>query len=577
METLKKFSTILTNKNKIQSVYLLIFILIGVFFEMLSLGLILPILTTLSNENNIQLINFTFILETFNFETPLDRKNIIIFFVIGLIIIYLIKTIFLNFLTWYQSKYINFLVAEIKFKLFQKYIYQDYTFHLRRNSSKLIQNVINETDLMINVFFQSLITFTSELLVIIGISSILIFIEPLGYFISLALFGIISLIFMKITKNKVKKYGDARFKYQTHSIKTLQQGIDGIKAIKLAGSEPAFLNYFSVYVKKIARIASKMLILQNIPRFYLELLAVVSLSGLVFFLLMLDYSFSSLIVIIGLFAAAAFKMLPSVNKILNSFVNIRYGLSSVEMIHEDLNMKSPKVEEKNVKANKIRLNSEINFKDITYTYPGSNNKILEKINLRIPANKMIGIVGKSGSGKTTLIDLLIGILSPDNGEIIIDGKNILKMKRLWQNNIGYIPQFIYLLDDTIKKNIALGIEDIIIDNEKIDKALRLSQSEKFVQNLPQKLETYVGEFGVRLSGGQRQRLGIARALYLDTDLLILDEATSSLDEETEKEIINSINSMKGKKTIIISSHKKEILKQCDEIYKVENQTIKKIN
>ena len=320
-----------------------------------------------------------------------------------------------------------------------------------------------------------------------------------------------------------------------------------------------------------------MLILQNIPRFYLELLAVVSLSGLVFFLLMLDYSFSSLIVIIGLFAAAAFKMLPSVNKILNSFVNIRYGLSSVEMIHEDLNMKSPKVEEKNVKANKIRLNSEINFKDITYTYPGSNNKILEKINLRIPANKMIGIVGKSGSGKTTLIDLLIGILSPDNGEIIIDGKNILKMKRLWQNNIGYIPQFIYLLDDTIKKNIALGIEDIIIDNEKIDKALRLSQSEKFVQNLPQKLETYVGEFGVRLSGGQRQRLGIARALYLDTDLLILDEATSSLDEETEKEIINSINSMKGKKTIIISSHKKEILKQCDEIYKVENQTIKKIN
>ena len=249
---------------------------------MLSLGLILPILTTLSNENNIQLINFTFILETFNFETPLDRKNIIIFFVIGLIIIYLIKTIFLNFLTWYQSKYINFLVAEIKFKLFQKYIYQDYTFHLRRNSSKLIQNVINETDLMINVFFQSLITFTSELLVIIGISSILIFIEPLGYFISLALFGIISLIFMKITKNKVKKYGDARFKYQTHSIKTLQQGIDGIKAIKLAGSEPAFLNYFSVYVKKIARIASKMLILQNIPRFYLELLAVVSLSGLVF-------------------------------------------------------------------------------------------------------------------------------------------------------------------------------------------------------------------------------------------------------------------------------------------------------
>ena len=191
---------------------------------------------------------------------------------------------------------------------------------------------------------------------------------------------------------------------------------------------------------------------------------------------------------------------------------------------------------------------------------------------------MIGIVGKSGSGKTTLIDLIIGILNPDSGKISVDDKDVLsqKNKRHWQNNIGYIPQFIYLLDDTIKRNIALGTDDNLIDNNKINDVLKKSYSLNFVEKLSKKLETYVGEFGVRLSGGQRQRLGIARALYLDCDLLVLDEATSSLDSETEKEIINSINSLKGKKTIIISSHKKEILNNCDAIFKVENNQISEI-
>ncbi len=578
METLKKFISILTRKNKTQSLLLFILILLGVFFEMVSIGLLLPILTTLSNEGGGKFTDFNFIFEILNINQSLDKKEIITIFVTGLLIIYFIKTIFLNFLSWYQSRFINFLVAEIKYKLFKKYMYQDYTFHLRRNSSKLIQNIVNESELMVNVFFQSLITFASELLVILGISSILIIVEPIGFIMSLAIFGTISIIFMKFTKNKVKKYGDQRFQNVTSSIKTLQQGVDGIKAIKLSGNESEFLKYFNNYVKKIANIATKMLILQTIPRFYLEFLAVFSLTGLIFYLLILDYSFSSLIVIVGLFAAAAFKMLPSVNRILNSFVNMRYGLSSVEMIHKDLKMNSPSIEEKITKNKKIKLQTNIDLKDISYKYPGTNNKILKNVSLKIEAYSTIGIVGKSGSGKTTLIDIIIGILSPDSGSIIVDGEDVLhhKNKRLWQNNIGYIPQFIYLLDDTIRKNIALGIDNSLIDDQKINEALKKSQSSIFVENLSKKLETFVGEFGVRLSGGQRQRLGIARALYLESDLLVLDEATSSLDGETEKEIINSINSMKGKKTIIISSHKKEILDYCDAIYKVEDHQICKI-
>jgi len=490
-----------------------------------------------------------------------------------LVLIYFTKTIFLNFLVWFQSKFISFLVAETKIKLFKKYMYQDYSFHLQRNSSKLIQNIINEVELMINVFFLSLVAFTSELLVVLGISLILLIVEPRGFLMSMTVFGIISVAFMKYTKNKVKKYGDQRLINESSSIKHLQQGVDGIKEIKLVGNEDIFLDYFKVRANKIASVASKMLILQQIPRFYLEFIAIISLTALIYFLLIFNYTFSSLIVIVGLFAAAAFKILPSVNRILNSYVNMRYGLASVGVISKDINMPSPKIEAKLVKGKKLKLNSKIELKNISYNYPSTNKKILENLNLEIKANSTIGIIGESGAGKSTLIDLIIGILNPSEGKVLIDGNNISEQKRLWQNNIGYIPQFIYLLDDSIKKNIALGAEDSEIDDKKIIRAMELSQTEKFVKNLPKKNETFVGEFGVRLSGGQRQRIGIARALYFDNDLLVLDEATSSLDDATEKDIINTIHSMKGKKTIIISSHKKEILKECDAIFKLKDKKI----
>lgn len=573
MQTLKKLFEILSKKSKVKAFYLLILVLIGVIFEMLSIGLLIPILTSLSNESQNQFLNLSLIYEKFNIENTLDKNQVIIYSVSILAFVYFIKTVFLNFLVWFQSRFINFLVAETKINLFQKYMHQDYTFHLRRNSAKLIQNIINEVELMVNVFFLSLITFASELLIVLGISSILLFIEPVGFLISMTVFGSISFIFMKFTKNKVKKYGEQRLKNESSSIKHLQQGVDGIKEIKLVGNESQFLNYFRFHVKKIASVATKMQILQQIPRFYLEFVAVISLTALIFFLLITNHAFSSVIVIVGLFGAAAFKILPSVNRILNSFVNMRYGLASVEVVNKDLNMNSPKIDVKLPREKKLSLKSKIELKNISYNYPSTDKKILENLNLEINANSTIGIVGESGSGKTTLIDLIIGILNPAHGAITVDGKDIKNKKRLWQNNIGYIPQFIYLLDDTIRKNIALGEDEANIDEKRIINAMQLSETERFVKNLPKKNETFVGEFGVRLSGGQRQRIGIARALYFNTDLLVLDEATSSLDEDTEKEITDAIHSMKGKKTIIISSHKKDILKECDVVFKLENKNI----
>lgn len=580
MKTLKQFLFILTKKNKLDAFLLFLFILLSVFLEMIGIGLIIPILTTLSDssggtQNN--LFDFKSIFNLFGYEQSFSKEKVVSISVVFLTLIYFIKTIFLNFLAWFQSNYISSLVAQIKSNLFKKYMHQDYTFHLQRNSAKLIQNVVNEVELMINVFFLSLVTFTSELFVVLGISIILIFIEPLGFIMSMTLFGITSIVFFLYTKKKVKKYGEKRLTNETLSIKNLQQGIDGIKAIKVAGVENNFLNYFNLNVNKIASVASSMLILQTIPRFYLEFLAVISLTGLIFFLLFLNYTFSSLLVIVGLFAAAAFKILPSVNRILSSYVNMRYGLASVDVVYNDLKLDSSQSNYNDNAQEKLTLKSQIELKNIDFKYPNTNEFILKNLNLIIDANSTIGIVGKSGSGKTTLIDLIIGILSPSYGKILIDKKEIFNSKRAWQNNIGYIPQFIYLLDDTIKINIGLSGKTKKIDDYLINKAIDLSNSTDFIKKLPMGVETKVGEFGVRLSGGQKQRIGIARALYNEHDLLVFDEATSSLDEETEKEIIKTINNMKRKKTIIICSHKKEILEKCDKIYKVENKKIQQIN
>ena len=573
MLTINKFFQILLKKEKSKTFYLLILVLIGVLFEMLSIGLLLPVLTSLTSENQNNLITFFNDLKFLSFLETSNKNTIIIFLISLLTFVYFVKTIFLTFLTWFQSKFINQLVADLEIKLFKKYLNQDYIFHLERNSSKLIQNIVNEVELVVNVFFLSLITFTSEILVVIGISLVLLVVEPKGFLIIMIFFTTIGFFFMKYTKNKVKKWGHIRLENQSSSIKHLQQGIDGIKEIKITGNEKQFLQHFTFNVNKTAVIATKMLILQQIPKFYLEFVAIFCLTILISFLLISDYALSSVIVIVGLFGAAGFKILPSVNRIFGSFVNMRYGLASVDIVHKDLIIEPSRENIKISRSIKLNLEKKILIKNLSYSYPKTQEKILNNINLEIKANSMIGIVGESGSGKTTLIDIIIGILDPIEGNISVDSKDIGINKRLWQNNIGYIPQSIYLLDDTIKKNIALGVDENEIENEKILKSIKMSNLEKFVNSCPKKLNSVVGEFGARLSGGQRQRIGIARALYFDSDLLVLDEATSSLDENTEKNIINSINQMKGKKTILISAHKKKILKDCDVIFKVENGNI----
>ena len=577
---LKKLLFILDAEEKKKSFVLTILVLINVILEMLGIGLLIPFLTLLTDAGENSLY-FEKIGNYFPFIYNFNKADLIFLSLSSIFAVYLLKTIFLSYITWYQSLFLYNLNANVAKKLFKNYLNQDYIFHLKTNSSRLVQNINTEVGNFVLSFFFSFIILITESLIVLGLSILLMIIEFKAFFSILVIFGVPSFLYIFFTRKRIKDMGSKRLVHQTLSIKHIQQGLRNIKDLKVLGKEKEFYDYFKFHIENCTKIDGKIFFLKNIPRFNLELIAVTALVIAIVFLLNSNYEISNILVIVGIFAAASLKILPSVNRITNLFVMMRYGYVSLEEIYKDLHLKTKEnIYDKNNIENKLQFTNYLKFKNIYYTYPENKEVVLNNINLEIKPNTTIGLVGESGSGKTTFIDLLIGILNPSKGEIIVDGKSISSNLRKWQNNIGYIPQFIYLIDDSIKKNIAFGMKKEIIDINKIKSTLEISQMKNFVETLPNKIETNVGEFGVRLSGGQRQRIGIARALYNNPNLLVMDEATNSLDEETENEIMNSIYLMKGKKTILISAHKKSILEKCNVILKFDKgniTTVKSLN
>lgn len=566
-EVLKKINYIFDAKQVKKTFLLLFVVFIGVLLEMLGIGLLVPILSILAGENSIKFFETSDFLNSFSVINTYSHSQLILLSIYLLLIVYVFKTIFLTFSLWFQARFINDLHFSLSAELFKTYLFQNYIFHTKKNSSQLIQNVTREVEQFVNVFLFSLITFVTEILIVIGISIVLFLIEPLGYSVILILFGGISFIFMNFTKKFTNLWGKQRQFHETLSIQHIQQGLRNIKDVIIAGKEIKFVEYVKFHINKFTQIEAKMLFLRHLPRHILELIAVFALVIAITVFILLGYKLSNVLITIGIFAAAGLKILPSINRLINSFLMMRYSYVTVNTIYSDLNLGYKKISIHETSNTKLKFESNIKVEKLSYKYPDSEKFILKNVNLEIKNNSIIGLVGESGSGKTTFLDLIIGILNPTNGEILVDDQNINDNQKIWQNNIGYIPQFIYLTDDSIKKNIAFGQNDNEIDEEKIKSAVITSQMTHFLNELPLKENTKVGELGIKFSGGQRQRIGIARALYNNPNLLIMDEATSALDEDTEKEIMNSIYLMKGKKTILISSHKKNILDKCDIILK----------
>lgn len=553
--------------NQRQAVFVLLTLMfVGMLLETLGIGLVIPALAFMTQGD--VLSNQSALGRSMPelFGNP-SKVQLVIYGMLLLAVVYAVKAVFLAFLAWRQSTFVYGLEANLSQRLFGGYLGQPYSFHLQRNSSQLIQNSFNEVAQFSRGAVRSAMTLITELLVMIGIATLLIMVEPMGALLVVLTLGLTGFSFHKFSKARLMRWGRARQYHEGMRIQHLQQGLGGAKDVKLLGRESDFLASYAFHSEETARVYIRQNTLEALPRLWLELLAVIGLVVLVISMLAQGKPIESLVPTLGLFAAAAFRLMPSTNRVLTTIQNLRYALPVIDVIAKELAL--PASDSAAASVEHLSLCRALNIHNVSYTYAGAAEPALKNINLEIEIGKSIGFIGWSGSGKSTLIDVILGLLTPDQGRLTIDGQDINEVLRGWQNQIGYVPQTIYLTDDTLRRNIAFGLAEDEIDDLALEKAIKSAQLSAFIATLQDGLDTVVGERGVRLSGGQRQRIGIARALYHDPAVLVLDEATSSLDIATERDVMQAVNALHGEKTILVVAHRLSTIEHCDSIVQLE--------
>jgi ABC-type multidrug transport system fused ATPase/permease subunit len=571
MNIAQKLLFIYSKKQKKSLIFLSILMFFGLFFEMLGLGILIPALSLIIKPNISA--DYPILKPIISYLGNPQPKTLIIFGMLFLIIVYVIKTIFLIFLAYTQGKFTTNLFSDLSIRLYNGYMNLPYTFHINNNSTTLISNIQSELN-QFNSVTNAFINVAIELSAILGISILLFLLEPIGSII-ISVFFIFSVYLFNIsTKSRLQKWGLERIDIEKNISKSLFEGFGGIKMVKVMGRVNYISNIFNINNKLRAGITKKISLLSQIPRLYLELLMVFGLTGYITLNIFLNNPLELILPTLGVFVVAAFRLLPSINRIMSAFQTLRFAKPVIDLIYVEFLRINDNLVFNDIKMSKISFTKKIEIKNLSFSYSENNSDlVLSQVSLTVKRGQTIGIIGESGSGKSTLVDLILGLLSPLNGSILVDDVSIQNNLQSWQDQIGYVPQFIYLIDDSIKKNIAFGIDEKEIDEIKLNNAILMAQLDNFVLQLPNKLNTNVGELGVQLSGGQRQRIGIARALYNNPDVLIFDEATSSLDLDTENEISNCIKLLRNTKTIIIVAHRYSTIRNADVIYKINKGKI----
>ena len=565
---IKKIWSLLSVSEHRKGLILLFLMMISTGLEILGIGLIIPTISLLTDSNLTE--KFPILQPFLEFIGNPDQATLVIYGMLSLVFIYALKNLFLAFFAWVQAKYTFDIQIRLSQYLFELYLRQPYTFHLQRNSAQLYRNITDEVG-MFSSGINTSIMLISEILVMFGISILLIMVEPLGTIIVVSVLGFAGWCFNHISKRHIVRWGEERQYHEGLRIQHLLQGLGGVKDVKILGREFEFLEQYRKHNILSARTGVFQKILQTLPRLWLELLAVCGLAALVLTMIAKGREFDAILPTLGVFAVAGFRIMPSVGRLLNSIQTLRFSLPVIDVLYREINLLEPI--EDNLNQEKVIFRNVLDIQEVAYTYSGANKPAIVDLSLKIKQGESVGIIGSSGSGKTTLVDLLLGLLTPDDGQIMIDGHNIQKCMRHWQDQIGYVPQSIYLSDDTLRRNVAFGIKNELIDDDAVWKAICAAQLDEYINSLPDGLDTMVGEHGIRLSGGQRQRIGIARALYHDPEVLVLDEATSSLDAKTEGEVMEAVYALQGSKTVIIVAHRLSTVEHCDYLYKLRNGQI----
>ena len=560
LETLRKLAVLFPARDRGHAAILFVIMLVATALEVVTIGAIYPLIAMLLNPAGIDQIAFLRAIHRF-LGAP-EPQRFLVMLLAGIFAAYLIKNSYGAAVAYLQNRFAFNKQTALARRLFEHYLRQPYSFHMQRNSAELIRNLVSEADQVIWLVFLPGVVLISESLVALTLVALLFFVDPLSALVIVLMFGVVGSSYYLLLRNRITRWSQQRQYHEGQRILKIQQGLGGIKEVKILGREDYFLDAFVNHSVARARSFTYFQLSNTLPLLVLEVLGMASLLVVVALSLVLSRPIAEVFPFLGMVAAAAFRLIPASNRILITFQQLRYGRPIVDALHREFGA-NPAAPPAGGTGAALALKDEIRLEDVAFRYPGRPRDVFSGVSLRIARGQSVAIVGPSGAGKTTLVDLILGLLEPGAGKILIDGRDLRSIRGPWQRAIGYIPQQIYLTDESLRSNIAFGIADAAIDDVAIERAIEQAQLRELIHSLPGGLATIVGERGVRLSGGQLQRVGIARALYHDPQVLVLDEATSALDSLTESDVMEAIGKLRGEKTILIIAHRLSTVEGCD--------------
>lgn len=573
MSVLKKVMVLLDKKQKRTMIGLIFIMLIGAILEAASITVIFPAIQAIIEPEAVE-SGITGSIYRFLGMKSVDQFIVVV--LVGMIVAFILKNVFLFFQMKALFRFIYSNQFRTSERMMKNFLSKDYEFYLNADTAVIQRSITSDVNNMY-AYILALLQIASEAIVFVTLTTVLL-ISDFVMTLVIAVVMVLTLYLIKIViKPIMKKSGKENQDFYSGLFKWISQTVTGIKEVKIGGKENYFIDEYLKCGYGYVNAVQKYSLYNNTPRLLIETICIICMVGYLAAVVIAGGDVATLTPIISVFALAAMRLMPCANRINNQLTNLAYfepfvlGIS--DNLQDEINNPDYVKEFSSKEVKKLPVEKEIVLKDITYAYPNTEVLIFNKANMTIPVGSAVGIVGSSGAGKTTIVDILLGLLNLRDGKILADGVDVQTQYYGWLKNIGYIPQMIFMLDDTIRKNVAFGIPEEEIDDERVMQALKEAQLDEFVKGLPDGLDTTIGERGIRLSGGQRQRIGIARALYEDPEILILDEATSALDNDTEAAIMESINHFQGKKTLVIIAHRLQTIEKCDMVFRVENAQI----
>lgn len=570
-QILKKLNLLLDGKQKRTMLWLTVLMVVGAALQTAGVSMILPVVSLVMDKEALYeegILHDLFLLVGGGSEL---RFTILV--MLALILVFVIKNTFLYF----QQKATLAFVYTNQFRtserMMKNYLRRGYEFYLNADTAVVQRSITSDVNNMYALIL-ALLTLMSDAIVFVFLVIFCLLQDPIMTVLIAGVLLLLLFLIKVVLKPILRKSGEDNQNYYSGLFKWISQTVMGIKEVKITCKEQYFVSQYVKCGKGYVEAVQKYSLYNQVPKLLIETICVICMMGYMMYMILRGVSSEEMLTTLTAFAAAALVLLPCVNRINNQINNISYFEPFFMGVSDNLQdeISNEKVDMTFATDNdeKMSLEKQIEMKNIVYAYPNTEKLIFDDADLTIPIGKSVGIVGMSGAGKSTVVDILLGLLEVRSGEILADGKNVKENYRAWLKNIGYIPQMIFMLDDTIRNNVAFGVPEDQIDEERVWEVLKEAQLDEFIRTLPDGLNTGIGERGIRLSGGQRQRIGIARALYNNPEVLILDEATSALDNDTEAAIMESINRLHGKKTLVIIAHRLQTIEKCDIVYRVEN-------